>query len=311
MSTLGNHVIIEWEAWDQFLLPYVLPDARRVSIDPFSCNANSLEIEQAQLICFQLNLSCIDELPFVPRVLTNKSAHRNATLINVDSNDITKRRLQSILMTHNLGSLLVESPTDDDYLVIVKTNLNHGGVVEKRNSDRLPSEAACKQFICDDLGPMSYPVLHVREVPDSLFSDKAYSVERFVTNEHEYFYRVYFAGARRVAVKAYCPGPIKKISGTDEDRNFAFHCADQSNIVDILNPSAVNISVALPALMHAEFGCIDIVVSDEGQSYAVDFNTTPWAGSVRPGDDILEYLRGGLLELADHFIAPQDDCAIL
>jgi hypothetical protein len=53
----------------------------------------------------------------------------------------------------------------------------------------------------------------------------------------------------------------------------------------------------LPSELGADYGCFDIMLSDDGAAYAVDFNSTPWAGDNRPSVKVLKFMRFGLLKL--------------
>ena len=47
-----------------------------------------------------------------------------------------------------------------------------------------------------------------------IWNDPAIVIEKYIANAENSFYRVYFSGGRVIIVKAFSPGPIKKLTRT-------------------------------------------------------------------------------------------------
>src|SRR5260370_38932046 len=90
----GAVAVLEWQAWDGFLLTHVLgDDALRFETDPFR------EFPSAQFdrvcdsvttVCFQINLSVRHRLPLGIRDLTSRFVERGLYVVNGFAQDIRK-----------------------------------------------------------------------------------------------------------------------------------------------------------------------------------------------------------------------------
>jgi hypothetical protein len=123
-------------------------------------------------------------------------------------------------------------------------------------------------------------------------------VEKYVTNDENSFYRVYFSGGQIIIVKAFAQGIIKKLSGDPRDTNFVTDLEALKTGTDGLPISeTLKKDVAtFVELTPAEFGCIDIVHDGRDHHYIIDLNLTPYAGT-RPHDPFLtNFLRMGITD---------------
>src|ERR1051325_10227712 len=98
-SDRGAVAVLEWQAWNGFLLGHVLGDeAVRIETDPFR------EFPSAQfdricdsfaIVCFQINLSVRSQLPLATRDLTNRFSERGLHVVNGLVQDIRKSTLHA------------------------------------------------------------------------------------------------------------------------------------------------------------------------------------------------------------------------
>src|ERR1041384_5567127 len=95
--------VLEWRAWEGFLLQHVLgDDAERIEVDP-SRELPSEEFDRIcdsfSTVCFQINLSVRSRLPLRIRDLTNRFVERGVFVVNGLVQDISKSTLQTHLET--------------------------------------------------------------------------------------------------------------------------------------------------------------------------------------------------------------------
>ena len=113
--------VLEWQAWEGFLLRHVLgDDAARIETDPF-CEFPSVEFDRIcdsfTTVCFQINLSLRNRLPLGIRELTDRFMARGVYVCNGFVQDIRKSSLHAHLETVGLPSLkAVPSGADDEIL---------------------------------------------------------------------------------------------------------------------------------------------------------------------------------------------------
>ncbi|WP_442505086.1 hypothetical protein SH528x_003859 [Novipirellula sp. SH528] len=293
--------IAEWSAWKGFLLPCILPDAKRIEVQPFdeAYREQFASIVPNQgIVCFQINASVLYDLPFSPSEVTKALRSPSLCFLNSSCNDITKSTLHNALDQAGLPSLKLTSHPSKVCDVIVKSNLNCGGLSESRHADVLPVDSTISRLLNKQEKPFNYNVVSSDQLPKEAYLSSSLIVERYISNPDDFFYRLYFAGSHRIAVKGHCSGVVKKICGDDRDTNVAYLESSKHDALAVLPPSVVKIGSNLPYAMGAEFGCIDIVCSRDDEAFAIDLNPTPYAGSQPPSEEILEFLRIGLLEIA-------------
>ena len=289
--------VVEWSAWDRFLMPHIVDGATRIEVNPFEAAGRGAIVDLAlafDLVCFQINISVSYDLPLDLAGIASDLENKGVRLVNARCRDITKATLHRTLFGCGLPSLQLTAAPAVPCKVIVKSNLNYGGTVERRHATRLPKESIVARLLRGGMGPFSYRVECSTEVPASAFADDGLVVERYVENVEECIYRTYFAGDHRVVVKVHGTGPIKKVNGDNRDTNTAYSEDETAAAVELLPTEVVEIGSKLPRAMAVEFGCIDIVIDDDGHAFAVDINPTPSAGDAPPPREVLEYLRRGL-----------------
>ncbi len=296
----GRVAVLEWKAWDGFLLTHVLgDDAVRIETDPFH------EFPSAQFdrvcdsfttVCFQINLSVRGRLPLRIRDLTNRLVERGIYVVNGLVQDIRKSTLQSHLEAIGLASAKASPSGSSDEILFVKTNLNYGGDLERWLPPESIAAGGLEHLVSPDIGAYQYKTVARGMLEESIWTDPAIAVEKYIANSENSFYRVYFSGERIIIVKAFAPGAIKKLSYDPRDTNFVTDLEHLKAGTDELSISATLKQDVATFVENTpvEFGCLDIVHDGHDKHYVVDLNLTPYAGKKMLDTYLKNFLRWGL-----------------
>jgi hypothetical protein len=294
--------VLEWQAWGGFLLTHVLGEhAVRIETDPFR------EFPPAQFerlcdsfttVCFQINLSVRGRLPLRIRDLTDRFVERGIHVVNGLVRDIRKSTLHAHLEAVGLPSLKAAKSGPADEILFLKTDLNYGGELERWLPRESIAAAGLERLVSADIGAYRYKTVERGMIGESVWADAAVVIEKYVANEENSFYRVYFSGQRVIIVKAFAPGVIKKLSNDPRDTNFVTDLEHLKAGTDKLPLSAALKRDVATFVENTpvEFGCVDIVHDGHDKHYVVDLNLTPYAGT-RVYDDFLNgFLRSGITD---------------
>src|SRR5258706_9891985 len=220
----GAIAVLEWQAWEGFLLRHVLgDDAVRIETDPFRefpAVEFDLVCDSFTAVCFHINLSLRSRLPLGIRKLTDRFMTRGVYVINGFVQDIRKSALHAHLEAIGLASPKAAQSGSSSEILFVKTDLNYGGELERSLPPESIAAAGLEDLISRDLGAYRYQNVPRTMVPESTWTDPAVVVEKYIANSEDSFYRVYFSGKQIIIVKAFAPRIIKKLSGDSRDTNF-------------------------------------------------------------------------------------------
>ena len=273
----------------------------RIETDPFR-EFPSGEFDRVcdsfSIVCFQINLSVRSQLPLRIRDLTNRFVERGLYVVNGLVQDIRKSTLHAHLEAIGLPSLKAARSGSPDEILFVKTNLNYGGELERLLPPQSIAATGLEHFISADIGAYHYKTVERGMLEESIWNDPAIVIEKYVTNDDDSFYRVYFSGEQIIIVDAFAPDIIKKLSGDPRNTNYAVDLASLKAGTDDLPMSArlKRDVVTFVEKTPVEFGCIDIVHDGHDNHYVVDLNVTPYAGS-RVYDDFLnDFLLLGITD---------------
>lgn len=301
MMNSSKVAVLEWRAWEGFLLARVLgDDAERIEVDPF----RELPSEQFDRICdsfttvcFQINLSVRGRLPLRIRDLTNRFVERGIYVVNGFVQDIRKSTLQKHLEAIGLGSVRATPSGPAHEVLMVKTDLNYGGDLERRLPPESIAAAGFGSLISPDIKGAYYYKTAIREMlhPD-VWNNPALVVEKYIANSEDSFYRVYFSGERIIIVEAFAPRLIKKLSNDPRDTNYVTDLEHIKTGMDGLEISArLKRDIATFIEQTAvEFGCLDIMHDDSDNYFIVDLNLTPYAGTRQLDTFLTDFLRFGI-----------------
>jgi hypothetical protein len=298
----GTVAVLEWQAWEGFLLAHVLGDeAVRIETDPFR-EFPSVQFDRVcdsvTAVCFQINLSVRGRLPLRIRDLTNRFVERGVYVVNGLVQDIRKSTLHAHLEAIGLSSLKAAPSGPSDEILFVKTNLNYGGELERWLPPESIATAGLQHLISPDIGAYYYKTVERGRLEEDIWTDPALVVEKYVTNTENSFYRAYFSGKRVIIVKAFAQGIIKKLSNDPRDTNFVTDLEHLRAGTDKLPISAaLKRDVAtFVERTPVEFGCIDIVHDGKDKHYIIDLNLTPYAGTKVPDVYLINFLRLGITD---------------
>lgn len=180
-------------------------------------------------------------------------------VLNGEALDISKR----------LYTQLEVSPSDDwDGPVIIKTDLNNFGTSERRLGRPTVLDSLRKRLaryswrMARRLPPREYPVLEsVRDVPDWVWADRAYLVEKFLPERHDDLFAIrgwLFFGSRSYGYRLFATDPLVK-TGTMVRHEFFTEIPEEL--------------LALRNRLKLDFGKLDYVVHD-GRAIVFDANKT-------------------------------------
>jgi hypothetical protein len=293
--------VLEWRAWEGFLLTHVLgDDAERIEVDPFR-ELPSEEFDRIcdsfAMVCFQINLSVRGRLPLRIRDLTNRFVERGVFVVNGFVQDIRKSTLQKHLETIGLNSVRVTPSGSSHEVLIVKTDLNYGGDLERHLPPESIAAAGFEHLISPEIKGAYYYKTVLREMlPAEIWHDPAIMIEKYIDNAENSFYRVYFSGERVIIVKAFAARIIKKLSNDPRDTNYVTDLEHLKAGTDKLELSGELKRDLVTFLEQSavEFGCLDIVHDGNDNHYIIDLNLTPYAGRRRIDPFLTNFLREGL-----------------
>ena len=294
--------VLEWQAWEGFLLRHILgDDAVRIETDPFR-EFPPVEFDRLcdsfTTVCFQINLSVRHRLPMRIRDLTNRFVKRGVYVVNGFIQDIRKSTLHSHLEVIGLSSLKATPSGSADEVLFVKTNLNYGGELERWVPAEDIAAGGLEHMVSNDIGAYQYQTVARGMIEEGIWTDPSIVVEKYVTNDENSFYRVYFSGTQIIIVKAFAPRIIKKLSGDSRDTNFVTDLESlKAGTDDLLLSETLRHDVAT-FVEHTpvEFGCIDIVHDGRDHHYIIDLNLTPYAGTRTHDPFLTNFLRMGILD---------------
>ncbi|HXD34955.1 MAG TPA: hypothetical protein VN643_27795 [Pyrinomonadaceae bacterium] len=301
-SSPGKIAVLDWRAWTGFLLAHVLgADGIQIETDPFR-EFPSEEFDRIcdsfKTVCFQINLSVRGRLPLRIRELTNRFVERGVYVVNGRVLDIRKSTLHAHLEAIGLHSPKAAPSGSADEILFVKTDLNYGGELERWLPPESIAAAGFKNLISTEIGAYRYKAVPRGMVQDSVWSDPAIVIEKYIANAEDSFYRVYFSGERVVIVNAFAPGIIKKLASDRRDTNYVTDLEHLKAGTDELELSATLKQDVAKFVENTpvEFGCIDIVHDGHDKHYIVDLNLTPYAGTKVYNRYLNDFLRVGITD---------------
>jgi len=257
----------EWLVYDasgidyaEYLLPRLLPNASRLVARADDNVARIVAALETRLgFAFHIDRSDAGAFPRERGALCAALRARGVRILNAALHDVTKRRLHALVRRAGLPSAAAEREGDPDERLIVKTNLNYGGLPEARaRGSAEPGEMP------------RYQVLRRYRIPDELWDDPALVIERFVSNANGRMYRAFVAFDRLVTLATTSPYEIKRVPN---DARLALE--------DRAVPGALQTTVrTFVRSAGVDFASIDLVYADGGPFMVVDLNPTPFWGEV-------------------------------
>ena len=289
----------EWYTNDRFLVARLFPDRIRIIAHPVESADDILDRIPAGITHLVLHINCTNSLHFIEarRHFLDRLRDRGISTINGQSTDISKRRLQAICLNRGLNSTLATEIGDPDEVLILKTDRNAEGSIERlvspsvREQLRIPEDSTFVKWLMSQCPP--YPILPRREIPAAAWHDNQVIVERFIANAEERFYRVHVLHHLMTITEAMCPGVIKKLGATVTYKDT--RCYDCNALAKESIPrhdlSVIEQVQAVQRSIAFDFAGLDVLVDSAANTYVVDINTTPFAGETSTDNVIVSFLR--------------------
>ena len=301
--------VYDWSGWNGTLIANISPAARRIRAR-FGESPARLAARLprgARLLIVHLDIS--DNAPFIAgqaefgRTLTQ----RGVIVLNYAPPDIRKRTVQACCKAYGLPSVAAAATGPHDEMLIVKTDLNSGGVREQELSRRQKLRFKLPNNLGPLNGPSGYFVTRRGDLDVAVWQDPDLVVERYMTNPMGRFFRVYVAADAVVISEAYDTVAVKRMGGDIRRHNHwlwrdgehlracgagTTHGGDESP----LPPALLRTAGSFLRHFMLDYGALDVVESENGEFHIVDVNKTPYWGSERQAG-LIEHLRLGFSEL--------------
>ena len=280
--------VVEWSAWDRFLIRHVAPDAVRLPVEPGAPLGNLGDVAAPALL--HVNLSRPGSVfPDMDRWL-QRFAAAGCRVLNGYCASIDKRAVQDACRAAGLPVVRAARDGDAHEQLIVKTRANHRGLFERD----LPAGLAGE--LCAPLWPYPERVHRLRraDVPDALWRDPAVVVERYVDNRDGRFQRAYVVGDWIALATSWSPVLVKEM---DHHLPVAIEMAAGAATRALYMRDAATVAARLARAMRVDFGAIDLALDDAGVAHPIDVNLTPWWGGEILSPDLIDAIGAALVSL--------------
>ncbi len=286
-------LVYHWQAWEDFYLSHLIDPSCQVQArytDDFAAIVDHLTPD-IRAVLFQINLSRADLFPERRRQIVRRLQRRGLVVLNCEVEDITKHNLHRMLKRAGVDSLKASRRGPAEELVILKTNLNFGGMNEQRLPPLLRPiflpEPACPINRWDE-----YYLAQRRNVPRAYWSDSSIVIERYISNPHDSFYRVYGFGDAIVVVEGVAKQLIKKLLGRRDEKHFLLTRRQLLSQKTALPGDLQRVLKRLIAHYPLAYFCLDLV-HDGQRHYIIDLNLTPYSDPRRQTSEIRSFLIHG------------------
>ena len=288
-------IVYDRSLWYDFLLDRVLERrASRLNAEPSDVCETLLGLASgARGFIFHLDCTITERFPSCRQDLIDGLTSAGLIVINHKAVDLRKGTIQAICGDLLLSTTIATAHGKQDELLIVKTTLNCRGGAERRLPPRTREDLG---LLYSDtvISQEGYRVMPRADVPAQWWDDATLTIERFVSNRSEVYYRVYVCGANVAVACAHRPEPIKKmICGATRCVQFV-NLSDGVDHVQLDVPFPMQDVTRFLGRIGMEFGTLDVVRDDQPRFYIIDANTTPYWCEEIPG--VLDHLRTGLYE---------------
>lgn len=291
--------IYEWNAWEDFLLSKMFPDATRLKANLYDDHEDVLA--QVPNDCgwfiFHINLTETAQTPRGRNVLCANLSNRGFKVVNGGLFSIAKRRVQQICKESGLKTTIAPRSGPAGEMLIIKTDLNYGGLTERGLTPAERLRLKMNHVVPSDA--QAYQILPRAEVPPSTWDSPEYVVERYIQNSSDLFYRVHLFQKHLVVSRVVDDAPLKKFpAGLNRDDWYyvlpSVECVN-TNSRTRAPAKLINDVIKFSERIGLDFGALDIVQDDEENFYIIDVNSTPWWGDVEECDrELIQFLVAGL-----------------
>lgn len=289
-------VVYEWNAWDDFLIARLAPDAVVISASvtqPLDSILRAVP-ESARTFLCHLDCTVTAKFPVCRKELFEVLDKRGVRILNRSVSDISKKTLQKTCSRVGLHSSAASPTGDPGETLIVKSNLNFGG---KNENFLTPEDRALLGVDFQPTpikGPYEYPVLPRRDIPSEWWLNEGLIIERYVNNQNNLYYRCWFFLDRILLIEMFNPHDVKKMGKSRLTRHWkaltgedSIRWASSSDFPEQL----VSDLLRFKAEFQLDFGTVDVVIDDANRPHIIDVNTTPYFNVNLPIPNLVEFLR--------------------
>ncbi len=251
----------------------------------------------ARYFLFHIDLTRPGDLTGNREELAGTLECRGVRVLNSKIVDVSKRNIQRICQRAGLNCTLAEQSGDPGELLIVKSDLNCGGVSERQLSPRLKRKLGVSNPPEMIRHMMDYKVMARLDVPEAWWENPALVMERFIRNKANRSWRFYLFLDRLVVSEVVAMGPIKKGADVIQRLNSFVRLSDDGYVVEErrshIPSAAMEQAIGLIRAAGLHFGAIDVVGDDAGRYYAIDLATTAGEPTF-PLPRAFQYLRSSV-----------------
>jgi len=215
--------IYEWQTKHAFLFSVLCPSSLRVEANANDWAGDVLRrlSGHIRLFVFHLNLTQTASFPHDRPELCRALSHAGISVVNANVTNISKAFIQASCGRLGLPTTEATPEGDQDEMLIVKTNLNYGGLGERALDTKDLRILGWRAFDCPT-DAKSYKVLKRRNVAQSEWNDPSLFIERFVRNQADRFCRVYLLNNYVVISEVVDPSDLKRMPNGIQRNNWFF-----------------------------------------------------------------------------------------
>jgi hypothetical protein len=297
-------VVCDWKGWGKHLVSLLLPDAVMLPVAPLHDPDALLEQVVACGAAPAVVLMHVDNT-FPGRIIPGigefalKAARAGIPVWNHRVRDISKHAVQAHNVRNGLGSTTAGRTGSSSERLIVKTSLNHHGVIEARMSadERRILGWAPYARTAIQAWP-DYPVMPRAEIPEAWWTDPQLQIERVVSNTDNALYRMYFAGENCVLRVGTSNAPVLRLAESSQYCTYLLlrELAEDPITAMLLGERASAVfgcATRFARSYGVDYATIDLVADDDNNAFVVDLNPCPFWGA-DDGDDDADFVVGHL-----------------
>jgi len=293
MATHPAWVLYKWLSDSGYFLQAIVPGFTPLEAQVGDRAADVLDAVPAGTTHFAFHLNCTitHGFPEGREELVAGLRDRGIQVLNGATTDISKRRVQRLCADLGLNTAIATREGDPAERIIVKTDLNFGGDSEWALTDEQRGALGVGPGSDIIWNPNHYRVLPRREVEEAWWADPRLVRERFISNAGDCWYRAFLFLDRLAVCELHTPNLIKKVGESEVRRVWMTSLAEAAvpaGAPAVLVEALRRFAPAFPL----DVGTIDAVVSDAGDYFLIDVNTTPAFNY--PIDGVIDHMRGAL-----------------
>lgn len=296
-------VVCNWKGWGRHLVSLVLPDAVTLPVaplqDPAELLANAISDGVPDVIVIHIDSTFPGQIFPGVSEFAELAARGGIPVWNHRVQDISKRTIQTHITGRGWQSTRADKAGPGSERLIVKTNLNHHGVIESRVTADERLVLGWAPYAKTPINPWpDYPVICRLDIPNSWWTDPRLHIERYVTNSENGLYRMYFAGENCILRVGTSDEPVLRLADSDHYRSYLLlrEMADDpisALLLDSRASAVFRCATRFARSFGVDYGTVDLVATDNNDSYVVDFNACPFWGA-DDGDDDAQFVVGHL-----------------